>query len=128
MQSKSLIFVMAVLALLGLVGARSTSMQQRRLVPGFLPQLSTSPMSSSALAPLRTPTSSVVRARTVAVFQEPPGRPTRKNEPNEYFKSNLEKKAMSERLIDPQVIIALVGILLPFIAVGVLFSGGYLTR
>ena len=126
MHSKSLIFAMALLALLGLVGARSSSVHQRRLVPGFLP----APVSSSSL--VHTPSSSflkpVVRAKTVAVFQQPPGRPTRKNEPDEYFKSNLEKKPMSERLIDPQVIIALVGILLPFIAVGVLFSGGFLTR
>lgn len=126
MQSKTLMFAMAVLALLGLVSARSSIVQQRRLVPGFVP----TPVSSL----VQTPSSSssflkpVVRAKTVAVFQQPPGRPTRKNEPDEYFKSNLEKKSMSERLVDPQVIIALVGILLPFAAVGLLFAGGFLTR
>ncbi len=57
-----------------------------------------------------------------------PPRPTRQNEPDDYFKTNLDKKPIAERLIDPQVLIALVGLLLPFIAVGLLFSGGYLTR
>jgi hypothetical protein len=58
----------------------------------------------------------------------PPGRPTRENEPTEYFKSEFENKAAGERFGDPQVLIALTGILLPFLIVGVLFAGGYFTR
>lgn len=59
---------------------------------------------------------------------EAPKRPTRDTEPQEYFKSNLEKKPMGERLVDPQVIIGVVSILAPFVAVGVLLGGGFLTR
>jgi hypothetical protein len=62
------------------------------------------------------------------LYMAPPPRPTRQNEPDDYFKTNLDKKDLGERLVDPQVLIALVGILLPFIAVGVLFGGGFLTR
>jgi hypothetical protein len=35
---------------------------------------------------------------------------------------------MGERLVDPQVIIGVVSILAPFVAVGVLLGGGFLTR
>lgn len=61
------------------------------------------------------------------LFATPP-RPTRANEPDDYFKTNLDKKPIAERILDPQVLIGLVGILLPFIAVGALFAGGFLTR
>lgn len=53
---------------------------------------------------------------------------TRDNEPNEYFKSEFEDKPVTERLVDPQVVIALVGILLPFAAVGLLLGGGFLEK
>eukprot|EP00952_Eustigmatos_sp_NYUAD-ZCMA_P001637 7286-Eustigmatos_ZCMA.PRE.1 len=65
-------------------------------------------------------------ARTVVY--NVPQRPTRKNEPDEYFKSEFEEKEMSERLVDPQVLIAIFGILSPFVIVGLLFGSGYLTR
>lgn len=67
------------------------------------------------------------RSGSTPLFAQPP-RPTRANEPDDYFKTNLDKKPLEERLVDPQVLIGLVGILLPFIAVGVLFAGGFLTR
>lgn len=68
------------------------------------------------------------RGQRSRLFQGPPGRPTRENEPDEYFKSNLEKKELSERLVDPQVLIAVVSILAPFVAVGILLGGGFLTQ
>ena len=53
---------------------------------------------------------------------------TRENEPDEYFKTNLDKKPIKERLGDPLVLIGIGSIFLPFILVGLLFSSGYLTR
>lgn len=67
-------------------------------------------------------------ARSSSPLYAQPPRPTRANEPDDYFKTNLDKKPIGERLVDPQVLIGLVGILLPFIAVGALFAGGFLTR
>lgn len=69
-------------------------------------------------------------SRTVTVFAGADDKPkrTRENEPSEYFRTNLDTKSGGERFADPQVLIALVGILLPFVAVGILFSSGYLTR
>jgi len=73
----------------------------------------------------KTPSSS-----KMVVFSEPPKRKglTREDEPDEYFKTNLDKKPVGERFGDPIVILILVGILLPFVAVGIIIQSGILTQ
>ncbi len=95
---------------------------------GFLPPLSSTVVAARQGGFARPTPSARSSSSSSKLFMNPPSRPTRENEPDEYFKSNLEKKEMGERLVDPQVLIALVGILTPFIAVGVLLGGGFLTR
>lgn len=98
---------------------------------GFLPTISTSTARPVSVARSFSPSSFSSRqgrSSSSRLFEGPPSRPTRENEPDEYFKSNLEKKDLAERLVDPQVIIAVVSILAPFVAVGVLLGGGFLTR
>jgi len=98
---------------------------------GFLPAISTStarPVTVARGFSSSSFSSSQSRSSSSRLFEGPPTRPTRDNEPDEYFKSNLEKKDLAERIVDPQVIIAVVSILAPFVAVGMLLGGGFLTR
>ena len=53
---------------------------------------------------------------------------TRENEPDQYFRTNLDDKSTKEKFNDPLVLIGIGSIFLPFILVALLFSSGYLTR
>ncbi|KAM3571899.1 hypothetical protein VYU27_006069 [Nannochloropsis oceanica] len=124
-MSRSVAFLcaMALASLCGLVAAFRPA--------GFLPAISAStarPVSVTRYLSPSTFSSRQSRSSRSRLFEGPPSRPTRENEPDEYFKSNLEKKDLAERLVDPQVVIAVVSILAPFVAVGVLLGGGFLTR
>jgi hypothetical protein len=89
------------------------------------------------LAPLGVPAALPAalspRRGSVMVFSDNdpasgPPRRTRKNEPDEYFKSDFERMSAKDRFGDPLVVIGLVAIFLPFIAVAILFQSGYLLQ
>lgn len=85
--------------------ARSGMLAQRLPSTGFLAPATVRSNQLRAVDFSRTPASSKVVVFLGAPDKNKP-KITRENEPQEYFKTNLDKKGGGERLLDPQVSIA----------------------
>ena len=108
-----------------LASGSKTVMMQRRMA--FLGGYGLVPTTATKVVPTATAFSSALRPSPLIMFEEIPRR-TRENEPDEYFQTNLDKVPVKERFGDPILILILAGILLPFVAVGIIIQSGVLTQ